>query len=112
MRLLTTRPRNFSSLDQVPDSYFDNNTWRGVFLPTIAYTAGGENIDPWFIDDNSLIKILAKAWRVVYAGKPSLKHYINAVFHASKQGLNEWRGGFESAAIMMTTSIMAYNPVL
>ncbi|KAG2032132.1 hypothetical protein BDR03DRAFT_1095153 [Suillus americanus] len=106
--LSTTRHSN-SSLD-LPASCFDNNTWHGVFLPTIAYAAGGENIDPWLIDDRSLIKILVKAWIVVYGRKPSLKHYADAVCHASKQGLNAWRSGFGSAAIMVTTSIMASNP--
>ncbi|KAG2133245.1 uncharacterized protein EDB93DRAFT_1254920 [Suillus bovinus] len=107
--LLTTIRHETISLD-LPASCSDNNTWHGVFLPTIAHAAGGENIDPWFIDDNSLITILLKAWRVVYAGKPSLKHCIDAVFHASKRALYRWRAGFGSAAMMMTTNVMSSNP--
>ncbi|KAG2125413.1 hypothetical protein DEU56DRAFT_983316 [Suillus clintonianus] len=94
----------------LPASCFDDNAWRGVFIPTIAHAAGGENTDPWFIDDDSLIKILVAAWRVVYSGNPPLKHCIDAVLHASKQWLNLWRVGFGSAAIVMITSIMASDP--
>ncbi|KAG1737340.1 hypothetical protein EDB19DRAFT_989780 [Suillus lakei] len=108
IELSTTRQKN-STLD-LPTSCFHNNTWHGVFMPTIAYAAGGEHIDPWLIDNDTLLPILVKVWKVVYAGNHSLVPYADAIYRVSKQGLNEWRGGFASAAIMMTTSVMASDP--
>lgn len=107
--LPTTRHRSIS-LDSVPASCFDDNAWHGAFLPTIAHAAGGENVDPWFIDDRSLLTIIVKAWRVVYEGKISLKRCIDAVYPASKQALHRWRSGFGCAALMMITSFMVSNP--
>lgn len=76
--LPTTTRRRSISLD-LPARCLDNNAWHGVFLPTIAHAAGGEDVDPWFIDEHSLLTILVKAWRVVYEGKLSLKRCIDAV---------------------------------
>lgn len=56
----------------LPAGCLDNNTWRGVFIPTVAHATGGDNIDPWLIEDNVLIPILKEAWTVIYNRKPSL----------------------------------------
>ncbi|KAG1844098.1 hypothetical protein C8R48DRAFT_780390 [Suillus tomentosus] len=107
--LPTTTRRRSISLD-LPARCLDNNAWHGVFLPTIAHAAGGEDVDPWFIDEHSLLTILVKAWCVVYEGKLSLERCIDAVCPASKQALHRWRSGFGCAALIMITSVMASNP--
>lgn len=56
----------------LPAGCLDGNAWRGIFIPTIAHTTGGDNIHPWLIEDDILIPILMKAWNVIYAGSPSL----------------------------------------
>jgi hypothetical protein len=56
----------------LPAGCQDGNAWCGLLIPTIAHAAGGDNIHPWLIEDDALIFILTKAWKVVYAGKPSL----------------------------------------
>ncbi|KAG1750031.1 uncharacterized protein EDB91DRAFT_1078958 [Suillus paluster] len=89
---------------QLPPGCLNSNTWHGVFILTIAYAAGGENIDPWYIDNNMLVRILMKAWKVVYGKLSSTDNpiYIGSpVYDVSKQRLDEWRSGFGSAAIMM-----------
>ncbi|KAG2034045.1 hypothetical protein BDR03DRAFT_870870, partial [Suillus americanus] len=95
----------------LPPGCLDSNLWRGVFIPTVAHAAGGENVHPWLIEDNILIPILTKAWNMVYADHPSLlNHKIipgDAVYHVAKQCLSKWHGGFGSAAIMIITSLMA-----
>ncbi|KAG1744127.1 uncharacterized protein EDB91DRAFT_211185 [Suillus paluster] len=98
----------------LPPGCLDSNTWRGVFIPTIAYAAGGENIDPWYIDNNMLVRILMKAWKVVYGKLSSTDNpiYISSpVYDVSKQRLDEWRSGFGSAAIMMITSLIASKSI-
>ncbi|KAG2105105.1 uncharacterized protein F5147DRAFT_775425 [Suillus discolor] len=95
----------------LPPGCLDRNLWRGVFIPTVAHAAGGENVHPWLIEDDTLILILTKMWNIVYADNPSLKNYKivlgGAVYHVAKQCLSEWRGGFGSAAVMIITSLMA-----
>ncbi|KAG2125894.1 hypothetical protein BD769DRAFT_1668717 [Suillus cothurnatus] len=76
-----------------------------------SHAAGGENIYPWLIKDDTLIPILTMAWNIVYADNPSLKNYKiilgGAIYHVAKQHLSEWHGGFGSAAVMIITSLMA-----
>ncbi|KAG2031365.1 hypothetical protein BDR03DRAFT_1016192 [Suillus americanus] len=91
----------------LPTSCQDGNAWRGLLIPTIAHAAGRDNIYPWLIKDNILILFLTKAWKVVYAGKPTL---INcsitpgyAVYYVQSR--------FWSAAVMMVTSLMAVSPI-
>ncbi|KAG1878617.1 hypothetical protein C8R48DRAFT_768177 [Suillus tomentosus] len=95
----------------LPPGCLDRNLWRGVFIPTVAHAAGGENVHPWLIEDDTLILILTKTWNIVYADNPSLKNYKivigGAVYHVAKQHLSECRGGFGSAAVMIITSLMA-----
>ncbi|KAG2741643.1 hypothetical protein P692DRAFT_20686872, partial [Suillus brevipes Sb2] len=99
----------------LPAGCQDGNAWCGLLIPTIAHAAGGDNIHPWLIEDDALIFILTKAWKVVYAGKPSLVNCSiapgDAVYYVAKQRLSEWRSGFGSAAVMMITSLMAVSPI-
>lgn len=53
----------------------DGNAWCNSLIPTITHAVGGDNIHPWLIKDDALIFILAKTWKVVYAGKPTLVNY-------------------------------------
>ncbi|KAG0695195.1 hypothetical protein DFH29DRAFT_1005678 [Suillus ampliporus] len=70
-----------------------------------------DDVHPWLIEDDTLILILTKAWKIVYVGKPTLiDHSIipgDAVYYVAKQHLSEWHGRFGSAAVMMITSLMA-----
>ncbi|KAG2153702.1 uncharacterized protein EDB93DRAFT_1248603 [Suillus bovinus] len=94
----------------LPTGCQDGNAWCGLLIPTIAHAAGGDDVHPWLIEDDALILILTKAWKVIYAGKPMLiDHSIvpgDTVYYMAKQHLSEWCGGFGSAAIMMITSLM------
>jgi hypothetical protein len=69
----------------LPRGCLDGNLWCRVFIPTVAHAAGGENIYPWLIEDDTLIPILTKAWNIVYADNPSLKNYKivlgGAIYH-------------------------------
>ncbi|KAG1871739.1 hypothetical protein DFJ58DRAFT_722473 [Suillus subalutaceus] len=95
----------------LPPGCLDRNLWCGVFIPTVAHAAGGENVHPWLIEDNVLIPILTKAWNIIYADNPSLMKYQivpgGAIHHVVKQCLSEWHRGFGSAAVMIITSLMA-----
>ncbi|KAG2037782.1 hypothetical protein BDR03DRAFT_982005 [Suillus americanus] len=95
----------------LPPGCLDQNLWHGVFIPTVAHAAGGENVHPWSIEDNVLIQILTKAWNIVYADNPSLMKYQivpgGAIYHVVKQRLSEWHGGLGSAAVMIIMSLMA-----
>ncbi|KAG1827510.1 uncharacterized protein BJ212DRAFT_1474658 [Suillus subaureus] len=95
----------------LPAGCLDNNIWHGVFIPTVAHVTGGDNIDPWLIEDDVLIPILKEAWTAIYNGKPSLMNHTivlgSAVYQVTKQCLSEWCGGFGSAAVMMFTTFMA-----
>ncbi|KAG1875765.1 hypothetical protein F4604DRAFT_1680644 [Suillus subluteus] len=99
----------------LPAGCQDGNAWRGLLIHTIAHAAGGDNIHPWLIEDDALIFILTKAWKVVYAGKPTLINYPivpgDAIYYVAKQRLSEWHGGFGSAAVMMITTLMAASPL-
>ncbi|KAG2084605.1 uncharacterized protein F5147DRAFT_782425 [Suillus discolor] len=99
----------------LPAGCQDGNAWRSSLIPTIAHAVGGDNIHPWLIEDDALIFILTKTWKVVYAGKPTLVNYSivpgDAVYYVAKQRLSEWRGGFGSAAVMMIMSLMAASPL-
>ncbi|KAG1852515.1 hypothetical protein F4604DRAFT_1933663 [Suillus subluteus] len=99
----------------LPAGCLDNNVWRGIFIPTVAHATGGDNIDPWLIEDDALIPILKEAWTVIYNGKSSLMNHAivpgSAVYQVTKQHLSEWCGGFGSAAVMMFTTFMAADPL-
>ena len=79
-----TAKTKFKNSD-LPAGCLDNNAWRGTFIPTVAHAAGGDNIHPWIIEDEVLVPILTEAWKVVYAGRPSLMNYTiapgTAVYH-------------------------------
>ncbi|KAG1848765.1 hypothetical protein DFJ58DRAFT_729799 [Suillus subalutaceus] len=99
----------------LPAGCLNNNVWHGVFIPTVAHATGGDNIDPWLIEDDALIPILKEAWAVIYNGKSSLMNHAivpgSAVYQVTKQRLSEWRSGFGSAAVMMFTTFMAADPL-
>ncbi|KAG2110724.1 hypothetical protein BD769DRAFT_1392187 [Suillus cothurnatus] len=99
----------------LPAGCQDGNTWRGLFIPTIAHAAGGHNVHPWLIEDDALILILTMAWKTVYAKNLTLIDHLivpgDTVYYVAKQHLSEWRGGFGSAAVMMITSLMAADPL-
>ncbi|KAG2090576.1 hypothetical protein BD769DRAFT_1395791 [Suillus cothurnatus] len=99
----------------LPAGCADNNTWRGTFIPTVAHATGGDNIDPWLIEDDTFISVLWEVWKVIYDGRPSLMNHAivpgSAVYQVTKQRLSEWRGGFGSAAVMMFTTFMAADPL-
>ncbi|KAG2040853.1 hypothetical protein BDR03DRAFT_1007634 [Suillus americanus] len=84
----------------LPPSCLDSNLWSGVFIPTVAHAAGGENVHPWLIEDDILIPILAKAWNMVYADNPSLlNHKIipgGAIYHVA------WTGMWQSTFMLQT----------
>ncbi|KAG1823074.1 hypothetical protein EV424DRAFT_1346545 [Suillus variegatus] len=87
----------------------------GIFIPTVAHTTGGDNIDPWLIEDNILIPILEEVWAVIYNEKSLMGHTIvpgSVVYQVTKQHLSEWCDGFSSAAIMMMfTSFIVADPL-
>jgi hypothetical protein len=78
-------PKTKYKNSDLPPGCLDNNAWRGIFIPTVAHAAGGDNIHPWIIEDDVLIGILTETWKVVYAGKPALTNtYIapgSPVYH-------------------------------
>lgn len=45
----------------LPPGCLDKILWHRVFIPTVAHVAGGENVHPWLIEDDTLILILTKA---------------------------------------------------
>lgn len=59
----------------LPAGCLDGNAWRGILIPTVAHATGGDNVHPWLVEDDVLVPILMKAWKVVYAGRPSLADY-------------------------------------
>lgn len=74
----------------LPPGCLDKILWHRVFIPTVAHVAGGENVHPWLIEDDTLILILTKAWNIIYADNLSLKNYkivlsimwyINSIFN-------------------------------
>ena len=69
----------------LPNGCLNSNAWCGIFIPTIAHAAGGDNVHPWIVEDDVLIPILTEAWNVVYADKPLLMEYNivpgSAVYH-------------------------------
>ncbi|KAG0698636.1 hypothetical protein DFH29DRAFT_877863 [Suillus ampliporus] len=99
----------------LPAGCANNNTWHGMFIPTVAHATGGDNIDPWLIEDDTFVPVLQEVWKVVYDGRLSLmSHAIvpgSAVYQVTKQRLSEWRGGFGSAVVMMFTTFMAADPL-
>ncbi|KAG1906585.1 uncharacterized protein F5891DRAFT_1181999 [Suillus fuscotomentosus] len=99
----------------LPTGCQDGNAWHGSLIPTIVHAVGGDNIHPWLIEDDILIFILTKTWKVVYAGKPTLVNYSiipgGAIYYVAKRRLSEWRSGFDSAAVMMIMSLMAASPL-
>jgi hypothetical protein len=69
----------------LPPGCLDRNLWRGGFIPTVSHAAGGKNIHPWLIKDDTLILILTKVWNIIYVDNPSLKNYKiilgGAIYH-------------------------------
>ncbi|KAG1854432.1 hypothetical protein DFJ58DRAFT_841352 [Suillus subalutaceus] len=52
-----------------------NNTWRRVFIPTVAHRAG-RDIEPWGPDDHELRDIMQDIWNHIYKGK--IEHEISS----------------------------------
>ncbi|KAG2052554.1 hypothetical protein BDR06DRAFT_972941 [Suillus hirtellus] len=110
-KVLRTKYKN----SDLPTGCQDGNAWCSSLIPTITHAAGRDNIHPWLIEDNALIFILTKTWKVVYAGKPTLINYSivpgDAVYYVAKQCLSEWCSEFGSVAVMMIMSLMAASPL-
>ncbi|KAG2124201.1 hypothetical protein DEU56DRAFT_923601 [Suillus clintonianus] len=76
--------------DDLPEGCQDGNTWRRVFIPTVAHWAGGE-VEPWGPEDEDLRDAMQEIWNYIYRGK--IQHEISrsgAVLKVAKQRLMEW----------------------
>ncbi|KAG2032242.1 hypothetical protein BDR03DRAFT_1025719 [Suillus americanus] len=79
--------------NDLPEGCQDGNTWRRVFIPTVAHWAGGE-VEPWGPEDEDLRDAMQEIWNYIYRGK--IQHEISrsgAVLKVAKQRLMEWHGG-------------------
>ncbi|KAG2132523.1 uncharacterized protein EDB93DRAFT_1056147, partial [Suillus bovinus] len=95
--------------DDLPEGCQDGNTWRWVFIPTVAHWAGGE-VEPWGPEDEDLRDAMQEIWNYIYRGK--IRHEISrsgAVLKVAKQRLMEWRGGFSIAACSILTAFFAQD---
>ncbi|KAG2124207.1 hypothetical protein DEU56DRAFT_917080 [Suillus clintonianus] len=95
--------------DDLPERCQDGNTWRRVFIPTVAHWAGGE-VEPWGPEDEDLRDAMQEIWNYIYRGK--IQHEISrsgAVLKVAKQRLMEWRGGFGIAACSILTAFFAQD---
>ncbi|KAG1869707.1 hypothetical protein C8R48DRAFT_771096 [Suillus tomentosus] len=95
--------------DDLPDGCQHNNTWRRVFIPTVAHWAGGD-VEPWGPGDHELRDVMQNIWDHIYKGR--IEHKISssgAVLKVAKQRLMEWRGGFGVAACSILTAFFAQD---
>ncbi|KAG2150699.1 uncharacterized protein EDB93DRAFT_1103403 [Suillus bovinus] len=60
--------------DDLPEGCQDGNTWRRVFIPTVAHWAGGE-VEPWGPEDEDLRDAMQEIWNYIYRGK--IRHEIS-----------------------------------
>ncbi|KIN95141.1 hypothetical protein M404DRAFT_166585 [Pisolithus tinctorius Marx 270] len=97
--------------DNLPLGSTVDNIWRQVFISALAhFTAGYDN--PWTIPTKKFMMILQVIWDRVYEGE--IEHTITNVgpiFHIisiiAKQSLNNWHGGFATAAPAVITTFFA-----
>ena len=108
----------------------NDNLWHRIFISTLAHCAAGDK-DPWVIPEGKFKATLQEIWDAVY--KDSIEHtvvsggpvyqlvslvsypcnmccfYLLVSFHPSqaKQGLNNWRAGFATAAVTIITAFFA-----
>ncbi|KAH7904946.1 hypothetical protein BJ138DRAFT_1018407, partial [Hygrophoropsis aurantiaca] len=87
----------------LPAGVFIENRWRGQFIPTVTYFAGGYH-DPFVIRKDDAIAALTAIWKAVYKTAPPAD-IDGAVYAVTKQRLAEWRSGFGSAAIAMLANL-------
>ncbi|KAF9226995.1 hypothetical protein BS17DRAFT_806975, partial [Gyrodon lividus] len=94
--------------DDLPPGCTTDNVWRQLYISALAHFAAGYG-NPWSIPSEQFKSTLQEIWDAVYGG--NIKHDVvtagGPVFQIAKQSLNNWRGGFATAAVAVITTLFA-----
>ncbi|KAF9231482.1 hypothetical protein BU15DRAFT_82346 [Melanogaster broomeanus] len=93
--------------DDLPPGCTTDNVWRRLYISALAHFAAGYS-NPWSIPSEQFKSTLQEIWDAVYGG--NIEHVVTAggpVFQIAKQSLNNWRGGFATAAVAVITTLFA-----
>ncbi|KAF9238352.1 hypothetical protein BU15DRAFT_75286 [Melanogaster broomeanus] len=93
--------------NDLPPGCTTDNVWRRLYISALAHFAAGYG-NPWSIRSEQFRSTLQEIWDTVYGG--DIEHVVTVngpVFQIAKQSLNNWRGGFATAAVAVITTLFA-----